>query len=59
MPRGTKSATGEKLDDRIVVQTYKPFKKRYVAMCEAVKENPSERIRRMLEADLELYDITK
>lgn len=48
-------AVGDRMNDRLVVNVTNEFKKEYLAMCTALKVNPSKQIRVCMEADLMLY----
>ena len=48
----TKSDSGEKLVERIVVLTTADFKTKFIATCDVRGVNPSEHVRRLIEADM-------
>jgi len=48
-------AVEDRMNDRLVVNVTNEFKKEYLAMCTALKVNPSKQIRVCMEADLMLW----
>jgi hypothetical protein len=48
----TKSESGEKLNERIVVLVTANFKAKFIAMCDVHGINPSEHVRRLIESDM-------
>ena len=55
----TKSDSGEKLVERIVVLTTVDQKARFVAMCGLRGINPSEHVRGLIESDIAAFQAKK